>query len=142
MAESKSGRDLMMQDNLLPEHNAVRSTRHCLQRAQCTWGGLYRTEPLFVTGFYLLAPLKPAIWKEKALLTERPHIPMQNLGKARLQEGLLTLQTPAETRRRHRAEAAQEGDWVGFDLPFPFFNEGGHGCEDTWYFIGEELQEC
>lgn len=100
----------MMRDNLLPEHNAVRSTRHCLQRAQCTWGCLYRTEPLFVTGFYLLASLEPAIWKEKALLTERPPIPVQNLGKARLQEGLLTLPTPAETRdgtalKRHRRVA-------------------------------------
>lgn len=96
-----------MRDNLLPEHKAVRSTRHCLQRVQCTWGGLYRTEPLFVTGFYLLAPLKPAIWKGKALFTERPHIPKQNLGKAKLQEGLLTLLTPTETLKgtalkRHR----------------------------------------
>lgn len=92
----------MMRDNLLPEHNAVRSMRHCLQRAQCTWGGLYRTEPLFVTGFYLLAPSKPAIWKEKALLTERPHIPMQNLGKAELQEGLLTLLTLEGTTLKRR----------------------------------------
>lgn len=62
---------------------------------------------------------------------------MQNLGKAKLQEGLLTPLTPAEgDTGRHRAEAAREGDWVGSDSPRPFFNEGGHGCEDTLYFIG------
>lgn len=71
MNGQEPGRDLVRRDNLLPEHNA--DQRGIVHESQVYLPRRSRpTEPLFVIGFYLLAPLNLAIWKEKVFLRETP----------------------------------------------------------------------